>query len=553
MSTNLLCGQLLKKMLIGGVESLKRNSPKINELNVFPVPDGDTGTNMTKTMEGGLSRIINDESESAYDVIKSFAEGLIFGARGNSGVILSQIFAGIKDGLVGKKELCAAELADAYENGIERSYAAVTNPAEGTILTVFREGAEYAKSHLSPTASLEEFFELHIDEVKRSLMRTKELLPVLREADVVDSGGAGYLCIAEGMYSALTGDLDASAYSFDEDVKSTGAPDYSRFTRDSVAEYGYCTEFLLRLTTYKCDPDAFNADTIINELSQLGGESIVAFKEDDILKVHVHMSEPGKALCCAQKYGEFLTVKIENMSIDHSEQVSFDEDEKSASPRRAHAIAAVASGDGISELFLNIGADIIVSGGQTDNPSTEEFIEAFDRLNADDIYVFPNNKNVTLAANQAASMYEGSRVHVVPTASLMQGYAALSVINPDGGDAAEVVAEAMDAAKGVVGSEITCAVRDVTLGGKQVKKGDYIAITDGSISTVAKTNREALLSMLAELDMSSYEMITVFVGAGADAGECDELEEMLTLLYPEHEVILYNGKQEVYDYLVAVE
>lgn len=547
MRTNIIDGKILKNMLIGGAEYIKTNSAEINNLNVFPVPDGDTGTNMTKTIEGGVSHVMKEDATSISYIMDKFAEGLLLGARGNSGVILSQIFAGIKDVLSRFDTVSAIDLSKAYQSGIAKSYASVSNPTEGTILTVFRESTEYAAKNINENSTIEDFYRLHIEEARRSLERTKELLPVLAEADVVDSGAAGYLCIAIGMYSALTGEYNAEVYQFQSDDSAT-ALDFNRFTRASELKYGYCTEFLLRLTNSKCDPDSFKPETVVKELSEQKGESIVAYKEGDILKVHVHTMKPYEVLLIGQKYGEFLTVKIENMELGHSE-VEAQKPQK----KKKLATVAVASGSGICALFEDMGVNYIVSGGQTVNPSTEEFISAFESVNAESIIVLPNNKNVFLAANQAAELYKDSKVYIVPTRSLMEGYGALSVITAGVEDMDALVESATRAAKGVLSSEITQAVRDVTIGGKEVKKGEYISITDGEITSVSKTAKSAILDMLSELDMDEYEIITLFVGEGVGDGERVELTEELQEAYPMHEVIVHIGNQPVYDYLIAIE
>ncbi len=552
MSTVILDGQTLKNMLIGAAEYIKSNSAEINELNVFPVPDGDTGTNMTKTLEGGLSHVIGEDSDSISSIMGKFAEGILLGARGNSGVILSQIFAGIKEVLSKYDTVTALDLSEAYKTGIMKSYASVSNPTEGTILTVFRESTEYAANNITADSTIEDFYKLHIEEAQRSLQRTKELLPVLAEADVVDSGGAGYLCIAVGMYSALTGEYNASVYKFSAS-NDTPMLDFNRFKRDSVMVYGYCTEFLLRLTDNKTDPDVFDTAVIISELESVGGNSIVAYKEGDIVKVHVHLMTPADALSIAQKYGEFLTVKIENMELGHSGEEKPQKDEKKEKKKRL-ATLAVASGEGMCALFRDMGADGIVSGGQTDNPSTEEFIRAFDEVNAESIIVLPNNKNVMLAAKQAADMYRESTVYIVPTYTLMEGYGALSVINCGVDNIQSIVDSAERAAKGIVGGEITQAVRDVTIGGRVIARGDYIAIVDGEISAVADTRDGALLDMLENIeDIDDYEIINLFVGKDVSHDDRIQIMEIIEQKYPDHELMIYMSGQELYDYFIAIE
>jgi len=552
MSTKLLDGKTLKNMLIGGVENIRQNTEEINDLNVFPVPDGDTGTNMMLTLEGGVSAVAKEEFSSVGDVIEKFAKGALLGARGNSGVILSQIFAGIKEGLEKHDKVGALELCEAYRSGIAKSYASVSNPTEGTILTVFRESVEYAAERLNESSSIEDFFQLHIDEAKRSLARTKEILPALTEADVVDSGGAGYLCIAVGMYLALTGELSAASFKPSAPMAAQEL-DFDRFTRDSVMRRGYCTEFLLRLSSYKVDPDAFEIEAMKAMLELLGGDSIVTYKEGDIVKVHVHTLDPGRVLTSAREFGEFLTIKIENMELGHSDVEGVKKKLEKKVEKKPFTVLTVASGEGICSLFSDMGADGIINGGQTSNPSTEEFIEAFDAHPANDILVLPNNKNVMLAAKQAAELYTGAKVHIIPTYTLMEGYGALSVITPGITDIDMLCENAERAAKSVVGSEITRAVRDVTIDGREIKTGDYISITGGKITSVAPDRDTALVEMLAGVDMDDYEIITLFVGEDVDDDARVEITERLEDLYPEMEITVYKGKQAVYDYLIAIE
>ncbi len=547
MSTKFIDGKALKNMLTCGVENLARSEDIINDLNVFPVPDGDTGTNMIKTLEGGLSPVMSVSYEGVGELMTSFARGLLLGARGNSGVILSQIFAGIKSGLDGLITADAKQLAKAYREGIERSYSSVSNPTEGTILTVFRESAEYAEKNISDSSSVEDFYKLHIEEAARSLERTVEILPVLKEAGVVDSGGAGYLKIAEGMYRALTGELDSSGYELRREAKSESL-DFDRFTSDTAMQRGYCTEFLLRLTRVKCSPESFEVATLVAQLEKIG-ESIVAYKEGDIVKVHVHTLTPDAALGAALKYGEFLTVKIENMELGHSATERLKD-----KPRRKFSVLTVAKGEGICSLFVDMGADFIISGGQTDNPSAEEFLNAFREYDAENILVLPNNKNVILAANQAAELYEGGRVHIIPTYTLMEGYGALSVITAGVEDIDALVESATRAAKSIVGAEITRAVRDVTIGGRAIVKGDYISISGGEIRSVAADRDTALLEMLESVeDIDDCEIITLFVGEDVDDDARVEITDKIEERYPEHEVVVYKGKQALYDYLVAIE
>lgn len=547
MSRQTIDGRLYSKMLEGGAASLALHIQEINDLNVFPVADGDTGTNMARTINGGVSAVSSAEEGKMSSVCGEFARGVLLAARGNSGVILSQIFAGISAGIGDKEEVSAAELAVAYKEGVKRAYASVQNPTEGTILTVFRESAEFAAENIDKRSSIEDFFRLHIEEGRRSLIRTKDILPVLAESDVVDSGGAGYMYVAEGMYQTLMGKAPSMPYnpSIPKEHNDVNIED---FTRDSILEFGYCTEFLLRLTTAKCDPDTFEVSALVSELEALGGESIVAYKTEDIIKVHVHTFTPGSVFSAAQAYGEFLTVKVENMSLGHSGAPT-----KKVKTNKKFSVLAVATGDGLSALFVDMGADRIISGGQTANPSIEEFIEAFDSCETEHIIVLPNNKNVILAARQAAELYEDAKVHIVETKNLMQGYSALSVITPGIKDMDALCKSARLAAEGVVGIEVTRAVRDVTLNGFDIKEGDYIAITEGEINAVGDSPEDTVMAALAECDTDLCEMITVFTGKGVTEERRVALTETIESEYPDCEVTFYEGGQEVYDYMLALE
>ena len=546
-SSELIDGKQYARMLYGGAALLSAHADEINDLNVFPVPDGDTGTNMAKTIEGGLLEINADKDESIGSLSNHFAHGILLGARGNSGVILSQIFSGISEELSQYDKVGAAELAAAYRNGIKKSYSAVQNPTEGTILTVFRESTEYAASNIDESSTVEDFFRLHIEEAKRSLASTKEILPVLAEADVVDSGGAGYLYIALGMYEALTGKL--SDINFNISQETAPKIDIDSFTRDSILEFGYCTEFLIRLTTNKVDPDTFDMARIHAVLDELHGESVVAYKTDDVVKVHVHTFAPGEVLTRMQEFGEFLTVKIENMSVSHSET----EKPKKKKSSKKFEVLAVASGSGICALFSDMGADGIINGGQTSNPSIEEFVKAFDECEAEDIIVLPNNKNVILAANQAAEIYDKARIHVIKTRSLMEGFSALSVVSAGVEDIDSLIESINRAASGVVGCEITKAVRNVTLHGKNISEGDYISISGGEITSVSDTAEGAFSEFLKAQGAEDYELITVFTGSNVSPEQADEIAELIESEYGDLELTIYESGQDVYDYMIALE
>ena len=530
---------------MGGAALLAAHVEELNALNVFPVSDGDTGTNMLKTMEGGLSELDKENMPSIGALSDLFARGVLLAARGNSGVILSQIFAGINEGLEGHDSVSAQDLAKAYQNGITKSYAAVQNPTEGTILTVFRESTDYAAKNLTAESTVDDFYRMHIEEAHRSLASTKELLPVLAEADVVDSGAAGYLSIAKGMYNALSGAEVSYQYSQPKEQK---AVNIDLFTRDSVMEFGYCTEFLLRLTTAKGDPDAFEIDTMLNILKELGGESVVAYKQGDIVKVHVHTFRPGEVLSRAQEFGEFLTVKIENMAIGHSEA-----HQVKPKSNRKFSLVAVSQGDGIAALFEQMGVDQIIDGGQTSNPSIEDFLDAFRECDTENIIVFPNNKNSIMVARQAAELYKEAKIYLIETKNLVQGYSALSVITPGLTDMTALQTSAQNAADDVIDGEITRAIRDADVDGISVKKGDYIAISRGKIAAAAETPEDAVRKMLAAADMDLCEIITLFVGKDVSDDRRAALTEELKETYDDCEVVVYEGGQDLYDYYLAIE
>ena len=545
MNTKTIDGKSWSRMLLSGASTLAIHMKELNDLNVFPVADGDTGTNMLKTIEGGLAQANVEDTENLGDFSNQFARGILLSARGNSGVILSQIFAGINEVLKEYDSIDAKNLAKAYEQGVIKAYSAVQNPTEGTILTVFRESTEYVSKQLSEDSTLEEFFNLHIKEAKRSLEATKTILPALAEADVVDSGGAGYLYIAIGMLQALDG--KEIKYEFSQHKEESNL-NIDLFTRDSVIEFGYCTEFLLRLTTSKVDPDSFDISTALSILKELGGESIVAYKQDDILKVHVHTFNPGEVLARMQAFGEFLTVKIENMNLGHTGA-----EKKEKKPSKPYSVISVAHGEGLAALFTQMGADEIVSGGQSANPSIDDFITAFKKCNSKDIIVLPNNKNIVLAAKQAAQIYTDASIHVIETKNISQGFGALSVITPGIKDIDSLVTSASNAAKNIIDGEITRAVRDVSIGGKDVTEGDYIAISAGEIVAVSETAEDAVIAMLENVDIDLCEIITLFVGKDVTEEARAELTERLQEIYEDYEITVYEGGQDVYDYFVAVE
>ena len=561
--TTTIDGAALMRMLGGGAEFLSQHTEELNALNVFPVADGDTGTNMLRTMEGGIGAL-GETADGAPigDTAQKFAREVLLSARGNSGVILSQIFAGIGDGLAGLSSATARELAEAYRHGIERSYAAVRKPVEGTILTVFRESTEYALAGMTEASDVEDFFRLHIEEAHRSLEAARELLPVLTESDVVDSGAAGYLCIAEGMYHALEGDGGEYRPATRAATASRQpCTDIDLFTRKSVLREGYCTEFLLRLTESKTDIDSFSIDIVTSRLDALGGESVVAMLDGDILKVHVHTRTPGAVLAAAQEWGEFLTVKVENMDLGHSDssaRPAILKAEKGSAkpqkPQKPYSVVAVASGDGMEALFYELGADRVISGGQSLNPSAAEFARAFAECEAGEIIVLPNNKNIIMAARQAAGIYTAAHVHVLETRSMTEGYSALSVITPGIKDIDQLISGAVNAARGVCDGEVTRAVRDAVIDGKRIECGKWMALSQGELVALADNAEDALMALTDHLNADGMgELITVFAGREVNDGRRADVTERLRAAHPDCEVTVYCGGQDVYDYLAAIE
>lgn len=548
MQTKCLDGETLVRLLRGGAERIRENKDTINELNVFPVPDGDTGTNMMRTVESGVDKLMGEEA-TVGTLAAEFAKGTLLGARGNSGVILSQFISGVCSALSGSETVSPRQLAEAGLEGVRRAYAAVANPTEGTMLTVFRESVDYALKNLTEEDGIEELLRLHIEEARRSLAKTKELLPVLAEADVVDSGGAGYLCILIGMYDALMGKM--SAVHFESRPTEAEKVDYSLFTTKSELTYGYCTECLVRLQAAKGDPESFDREAFLTALTAMGGDSVVLIRDGDVLKLHVHTKTPGEVLALCQKYGEFLQVKIENMSLGHSGETT---PVKKPERRKKYAAVAVSGGDGMTALFEELGVSAVVDGGQTANPSTEDLLTAFASVNAEHIFVLPNNSNILLTAEQAASLYEDAAVTVVPTRTLAEGYAALSVFNEGADTPEDILSDMTDAAEAVTTCEVSLAVRDATVDGVSVKAGEYIGIVDGKLTVSEKTETEALVatvSAVAELD--DKELLTLFVGEGVSEAERVAATEALEAAFPDLETTVYMGGQRVYRYLVSLE
>ena len=521
-------------MLRGGAAALNERRQQINELNVFPIPDGDTGDNMYMTIEAGLEAAGGTLPELA----SAAAKGMLMGARGNSGVILSRLFAGISKGLQGGPETADVRAFHrAMQAGVEESYKAVSEPVEGTILTVLREGVQAAGG----SRDLMEYFDLLVSAMDLALTHTPEQLPVLKQAGVVDSGGAGLLAIVEGMRDALEG---RAVQESSASAQTPAAPklDLDAFTEDSVLEYGYCTEFLLRLQRAKVDLDSFD-ERVLSDWLAAHGESLVFFRDGSIIKTHVHTHTPGEILNHCQQYGEFLTVKIENMTLQHHENHM---EKLAPKPHKAFGVVAVASGEGLVQSFREMGVDEVIEGGQTMNPSVQRFIEAFDRVAADTVFVLPNNANILLAAQQAAAVYEGSDIRVIPCKTLGEGYFALANLDTSSGDADEIVRALSAAAQEVVTGMISRAIRTT----REVKKGEWAGFSGKSILASGPDAESTLLALADALDAGSDDVCLVF--SGQDADPSADLSAALGARFPRTEVIVQPGGQPVYDYILVL-
>ncbi len=555
-------GWLMKKMAIGGAKQLRSNADEVNKLNVFPVPDGDTGDNMRLTIESGIRAIENLDSDNLATVMKTFSHGMLLGARGNSGVILSQFFAGTAKGLEKVDSADAATFGKALKKGVEQAYSSVMTPTEGTILTVAREAVDYAVSRITPQSTVRTLFADLVKEMNASLERTPEILTVLKEAGVVDSGGAGLLYIIDGFNRVLNGEeitqKDSDEITASAPASAVSLPTESGFNADSVMTYGYCTELLLQLQNSKTDVEAFDVEPLKAFLATIG-DSIVAFKTETIVKLHVHTFTPEKVLEYCRRYGEFLTVKIENMSVQHTEISEESAAKSDAAPekpaeKKPYGVVAVCNGVGIEQLFTELGTDQIVHGGQTQNPSANDFLDAFTHINADVIYVFPNNGNIFMAAQQAADLYENARVLVVPSKNIGTGYVGLSSLdfeNPD----ADANLKAMEAAmKNVAAGYISPSIRDADLNGVHILKGDTIGILEKEI-VVSEAKRSDAAHELAKkmLALPNKFMLTIFTGIDATEEECAELEAYLKENCPDAEIYFVNGGQDIYPYIMIAE
>ena len=547
MSTKVLDGNLFKTLVANGCQSLINDIDRINALNVFPVPDGDTGTNMKMTIEGGVKAISGLDIASIGEMSKKLSRAMTMSARGNSGVILSQFFKGLSLGLDGKETVTALELTEAFDSGVKQAYKVVQKPTEGTMLTVMREATEVCLTQKAEFECLEDFFACFIKEAHASLDRTPELLPVLKDAGVVDSGGAGYNRIIEGMIAALDGEILVKQAQLEQESHGS----VGHFDADSVLEFGYCTEFILQLQNAKVDIANFDIKVIVDFLETLG-DSIVAFKDEDIVKVHVHTFTPGKVIEYCQQFGEYVTFKMENMSVQHSEATTVE-----TLPKREHqkfAVVAVSSGEGISEAFKSMGCDEIVSGGQTMNPSSADFIEAFKRLDAENIFVFPNNSNIIMAAKQAAENYEDANVIVIETKSIAECYSALTMLDYSSDDAESIADDFKMTVENVTAASVTYAIRDTEIDGVSIKTNDFMAIVGKKIVASNPSKVGVVKELFAKVDEIEYkEVVTLIYGLDVSEEEKQEVVSYLNETYPHMEIGELDGKQDIYSFIISIE
>ena len=544
-------GLVLAEMIDLGSKNLAKNAEKINSLNVFPVPDGDTGTNMNLSMSSGAKETAANVVENIGELGKSFSKGLLMGARGNSGVILSQLFRGMSQYIADKKEIDAKEFAEAIQNGVSIAYKAIIKPVEGTILTVAREAAEAGLKAAKNTDSVVEVMEAIYAEAQASLKRTPDLLPILKEVGVVDSGGQGLVCVYQGFVAALKGEKIEGLESVETNVVDMQFEDDHDmdFMSPEDIVYGFCTEFTVRLDKEKkeFDEDKFRAD-----MSKFG-DSLLVISDSEYVKIHVHTETPGEVFNYGQQYGELIKIKSDNMREQHREVLRKQEAKQTTAPKelKEQAMISISMGAGLSKVLTSMGVDYIVEGGQTMNPSTEDIMKAIKEVNAKNIFIFPNNKNIQLAAKQAAELAE-ENVFVVESKTAPQGLAAVMVFNPQTA-AEENFANMQEVLSTVSTLEVTHAVRDTNIEGVEIKKDEFMGIRNGKI-VVSNLSLNTVLEELLEksLDEDS-EIVTLYLGEESTEEYTDFLEQLIEEKYSDVEVELIESGQPVYPYIIGVE
>ena len=535
-------GKMLRDMFVSGANNLQNHKDLVDKLNVFPVPDGDTGTNMSLTISYAMKELAKVENDSITDIGKSLSKGSLMGARGNSGVILSQIIRGFSKAIEGKENINTEDLAKALKNGSDTAYKAVIKPIEGTILTVVRESGEYAIKAAKKEKDLLKFLEMVIAEANESLERTPELLKNLKEAGVVDSGGKGLVLIYEGMYEALKGNPIKAKDSNSSNVQEVNQAGTSINTED--IKFCYCTEFIL-------ESDSIS-DTEIRDIMLPYGDSLAVVGDEGIIKVHVHTNDPGLVLQDALKYGQLVTIKIENMKLQHENTLVENADEIAQSvEEKEYGFIATSMGDGLAKIFKDFGVDYIIEGGQTMNPSTEDFMKAIDTINAKNIFIFPNNSNIIMAANQAKELSD-KNIIVIPTKNTPQGFTALVNFNAEA--SVEENEEAlMESLTMVKSGQVTFAVRDTVMNDVEVKEGNIIGIAESKLMDAGEGVDTITTSLVEKLVDEDSAIVTLFYGEDVTEEDANKLRDELEEKFEDLDIELYYGGQPLYYYLISVE
>ncbi|SMO46619.1 hypothetical protein SAMN06264849_102115 [Melghirimyces algeriensis] len=552
--------QTFLSMIRAGADRLDRSVEKVNALNVFPVPDGDTGTNMNLTLASGVKEMERKAVSSAHvgELAEALSKGLLMGARGNSGVILSQLFRGFGKAVADKASLTARQFAEGLKRGVETAYQAVIKPVEGTVLTVAREAAEKAVPLSVQNETLVEWMQAVLEEARAALSRTPEQLPVLAQANVVDAGGQGLVLIYEGFLAALSG--ENISYSITEPVQASS--DLERLEERTYSqtaqahfetgdiEYGYCTEFIVKLDSTQPGKKTFQEERFRKELEK-HGDSLLVVADDDLVKVHIHAEHPGETLTYGQQYGELTRIKIENMREQHSSIMEKESPQQEPTEPKPYGIVAVATGDGVADIFESLGVDVVIQGGQTMNPSTEELIQAVKQIRASHVFVLPNNKNIILTAEQVVELVD-TPITVLPTRTIPQGLAALLSFNPE--EESNVNRDRMlKGAEAVQSGEVTYAVRDSSYHGKEIAEGDFLGIKDGKIITSGKDLIPTSCELLSEMLEADADMVTLIYGEDVAQEQVEALTRFLDEKYPDVEVEVHDGGQPLYYFLFSVE
>ncbi|HHW9561805.1 TPA: fatty acid kinase catalytic subunit FakA [Staphylococcus aureus] len=542
-------GKLFADMIIQGAQNLSNNADLVDSLNVYPVPDGDTGTNMNLTMTSGREEVENNLSKNIGELGKTFSKGLLMGARGNSGVILSQLFRGFCKNIESESEINSKLLAESFQAGVETAYKAVMKPVEGTILTVAKDAAQAAIEKANNTENCIELMEYIIVKANESLENTPNLLAVLKEVGVVDSGGKGLLCVYEGFLKALKGEkVEAKVAKIDKDEFVHDEHDFHGVINTEDIIYGYCTEMMVRFGKNK---KAFDEQEFRQDMSQFG-DSLLVINDEEIVKVHVHTEYPGKVFNYGQQYGELIKVKVENMREQHREVIR--KEQHTAKPKMETvetAIITISMGEGISEIFKSMGATHIISGGQTMNPSTEDIVKVIEQSKCKRAIILPNNKNILMASEQAASIVDAEAV-VIPTKSIPQGISALFQYDVDA-TLEENKAQMADSVNNVKSGSLTYAVRDTKIDGVEIKKDAFMGLIEDKIVSSQSDQLTTVTELLNEMLAEDSEILTVIIGQDAEQAVTDNMINWIEEQYPDVEVEVHEGGQPIYQYFFSVE